>query len=97
MKLEDIAMKFIKVAAFAAMAAVSASSFAAKPTSIVFDSNNETADGTPYATYMVKCSNGKKKELTAWDNRKKWCVGDATSEECEKKQIKAAKAACKAD
>lgn len=89
-------MKFIKVAAFVAVAAFSASSFAAKPTSIVFDSNQETDDGTPYATYMVKCSNGKKKELTAWDGRKKWCVGDATSETCEKKQIKAAKAACKA-
>ena len=89
-------MKLIKVAAFAALAAVSASSFAAKPTSIVFKSNNENAEGSPYATYMVKCSNGKKQELTAWDGRKKWCVGDASSEQCEKKQIKAAKAACKA-
>ncbi len=89
-------MKLIKTAAFAALATVSATSFAAKPTSIVFDSNHETADSTPYATYMVKCSNGKKKELTAWDNRKKWCVGDSESQECEKKQIKAAKAACKA-
>lgn len=88
-------MNFIKVAAFAALAIFSASSFAAKPTSIVFDSNNETAEGTAYSTYRVKCSNGKQKELTAWDNRKKWCVGDATSEECEKKQIKAAKNACK--
>ena len=89
-------MNFIKIAAFAALATVSATSFAAKPTSIVFDANGETAEGTAYATYMVKCSNGKKKELTAWDNRKKWCVGDAASETCEKKQIKAAKAACKA-
>ena len=89
-------MNFIKVAAFAAAAAFSASSFAAKPTSIVFDANHETTDSTPYATYFVKCSNGKKKELTAWDGRKKWCVGDASSESCEKKQINAAKAACKA-
>ena len=89
-------MTFIKTAAFVAMATISASSFAAKPTSIVFDSNHETADGTAYSTYYVKCSNGNKQELTAWNNRKKWCVGDATSEVCEKKQIKAAKAACKA-
>ena len=89
-------MKFIKFAAFAAVAAFSASSFAAKPTSIVFDANHESADGTPYATYFVKCSNGKKKELTAWDGRKKWCTGDAASETCEKKQINAAKKACKA-
>ncbi|MEP5568828.1 MAG: hypothetical protein ABJN62_13390 [Halioglobus sp.] len=89
-------MNFIKIAAFAALATASASSLAAKPTSIVFDANAETTDGTPYSTYMVKCSNGKKAELTAWDSRKKWCIGDAASEECEKKQIKAAKAACKA-
>lgn len=88
-------MNVIKVAAFAALATASATSFAAKPTSIVFDAKGETSDGTPYSTYMVKCSNGKKEELTAWDNRKKWCVGDAASESCQKKQIKAAKAACK--
>ncbi len=90
-------MKLIKIAAFAALAAVSASSFAAKPRSIVFDANHETADGTAYATYTVKCSDGADKALTAWDNRKKWCVGDETSEICEKKQIKAAKKACKMD
>ncbi len=90
-------MRFIKITAFAVLATVSAGSLAAKPTSIVFDSNQESADGAPYSTYYVKCSNGKKKELTAWNNRKKWCVGDASSEQCEKKQIKAAKAACKAN
>ena len=89
-------MNLIKIAAFAVLAIASASSMAAKPTSIVFDANHQTEDGTPYSTYQVKCSNGKKKELTAWDNRRKWCVGDASSEQCEKKQIKAASAACKA-
>jgi hypothetical protein len=89
-------MSFIKIAAFTALATISATSFAAKPTSIVFDSNGETAEGTDFAAYMVKCSNGKKVPLTAWDSRKKWCVGDAGSEQCEKKQITAAKAACKA-
>jgi hypothetical protein len=88
-------MKLFKLAAACALLAFSAGSFAAKPTSIVFVGNGETADGTPYATYNVKCSNGKKVEVTAWDNRRKWCVGDATSETCETKQIKAAKAACK--
>lgn len=89
-------MKFMHAAALAALATFSAGSFAAKPTSIVFDANAETTDGTPYATYTVKCSNGKQMVLTAWDGRKKWCVGDASSDTCEKKQIKAAKAACKA-
>jgi len=89
-------MRLIRSAAIAAMVAFSTASFAAKPTSIVFNANAETADGTAYATYTVKCSNGTKVELTAWDNRRKWCVGDAGSEQCEKKQIKAAKTACKA-
>lgn len=89
-------MNLAKIAATTALIIFSAGSLAAKPTSIVFDANAATSDGTAYATYTVKCSNGKKAELTAWDNRGKWCVGDATSEVCEKKQINAAKDACKA-
>ena len=88
-------MNILKVATAAALVVLSANSFAAKPTSIIFNANAETSDGTAYATYTVKCSNGIKVELTAWDNRGRWCVGDASSETCEKKQIKAAKAACK--
>lgn len=89
-------MNIAKIATTTALIAFSASSFAAKPTSIVFSENAQNDEGTPYANYMVKCSNGKKAELTAWDNRRKWCVGDMNSEVCQKKQIKAAKAACKA-
>ena len=89
-------MNLIKIAAFAVLATASATSMAAKPTSIVFAANHQTDDGTPYSAYQVKCSNGKKMALTAWDNRRKWCVGGAGSEECGKKQIKAASAACKA-
>jgi hypothetical protein len=89
-------MNAVKLAGAVALVAFSASSFAAKPTSIVFNENAETDQGTPYSAYLVKCSNGKQAELTAWDNRRKWCVGDMNSQDCEKKQIKAAKAACKA-
>lgn len=89
-------MNLPKIAATAALIIFSAGALAAKPTSIVFDANATTEDGTAYAKYTVKCSNGKKAALTAWDNRAKWCVGDATSENCEKKQINAAKDACKA-
>ncbi len=88
-------MNISKIAAATALVVFSAGSLAAKPTSIVFNENATTSDGTAYSTYTVKCSNGKKAELTAWDNRGKWCVGDASSDDCEKKQIKAAKGACK--
>ncbi len=89
-------MNVLKIAAATALVIFSASSLAARPTSIVFDSNAANDDGQSYAKYVVKCSNGKKAELTAWDNRKKWCVGDSSSDVCEKKQINAAKGACKA-
>lgn len=88
-------MNVLKAAAATALVAFSAGAFAAKPTSIVFNANGEASDGTPYSTYTVKCSNGQKAELTAWDNRRKWCVGGADNQDCQKKQIKAAKAACK--
>lgn len=79
----------------AAGLALSANAFAAKPTSITFDSDSKTADGKEYALYVVKCSNGEQQPLTAWDKRKKWCVGKDSQENCHKKQIRAAKQACK--
>ena len=89
-------MKLIKLAAAGALVAASAAAYAAKPTSIVFQANGENAEGTPYSTYTVKCSNGQKEELTAWDNRRNWCVGNSESDICYGRgQIKAAKAACK--
>jgi hypothetical protein len=88
-------MKMFKFAAAAGLIVASAGSFAAKPTSIAFETNGKTADGQNFSKYSVKCSNGKKVKLTAWDNRHKWCVGEESNENCEKKQINAAKAACK--
>jgi hypothetical protein len=89
-------MNPVKFILAAALIAGASTSFAAKPTSIVFESNGETSDQTPFAQYSVKCSNGKTVPLTAWDGRRQWCVGEQSKENCEKKQIRAAKTACKA-
>lgn len=89
-------MKVLTVAVFSALAVVSSASFAAKPRTISFDADHQAANGTAYATYTVKCSDGKEKELTSWSDQRKWCVGDDSSEQCEKKQIRAALKACKA-
>lgn len=89
-------MKNLKIASAAVLLCLSATSLAAKPTSIVFNENAQDQDGQSYSSFTVKCSNGRTAQLTAWDNRRKWCVGNADSEACEKRQIKAAKAACKA-
>ncbi len=89
-------MNIAKIAAASALLALSAGAFAAKPTSIVFQGNHETTAGTAYSEYLVKCSNGKTAKMTAWENRRQWCAGEEQNDQCERKQIKAAKAACDA-
>ena len=89
-------MKSVFKAAIATSCLVlSVGAFAAKPTAITFESDSTTPDGKPYANYIVKCSDSRQQPLTAWDNRKNWCVGKDSQEDCHKKQIRAAKQACK--
>ena len=83
--------------AAAALLLISASSQAARPTSIVFESLAKTGEGTPYALFSVNCNDGRSVRLTAWDSRRKWCVGDNESSDCARKQISAARTACMAD
>lgn len=86
---------FTKVAVVSAFALASASAFAAKPTSIKYIEDVVVEGDQVYAHYITKCSNGETKDLSAWDNRKQWCLGKGTRDNCSKKQIKAAKKACK--
>ncbi len=66
--------------------------YAAQPTDINYCARGATALGVKYSTYTVRCSDGKNREITSWDGRKKWCVG--TSRTCTNDQLKAAKMAC---
>lgn len=74
---------------------LSAGAFAAKPTSIKYLEDVVVANDLIYSHYVVKCSNGVDADISAWDNRKKWCIGKGGQDECSKKQIKTAKAVCK--
>ena len=76
------------------MALISQSVFAAKPVSITYVKSVEQ-DGASFDLYSVRCSNGEKKSITAWDKRKKWCAGDGAIIDCSKKQIKTAKKICR--
>jgi hypothetical protein len=87
--------KFSRIAVMAALLMASLDAMASKPVSITFESEGSNTDGKPYALYSVKCSDGDTQPLTAWDNRKKWCVGKVSEEACSTKQIRAAKDACK--
>lgn len=87
-------MKLAPWSAAIALLLASATSLAARPTSIVFESNAETADGRLYGQYTVNCNDGRSVELTAWDGNRKWCVATNSGEDCQKKQISAARHAC---
>jgi hypothetical protein len=71
---------------------LSGQAWAATPTDINYCARGATALGAKYSTYTVRCSDGKKREITSWNQRKKWCVG--TSRRCTNDQLSAAKKAC---
>lgn len=75
---------------------LSHAAMAAKPTSITFKESKTNNEEVKYQRYVVKCSGGKSYDVSAWNNRKLWCVGDMVSDQgCDKKQLKIAKRVCK--
>lgn len=83
-----------KVLVGAALVLGSAGAFAAKPTSVKYVEDVVVGDAL-YSHYVVNCSNGVNVDVSAWDNRKSWCMGKGGKDDCAKKQIKIAKKACK--
>lgn len=67
---------------------------AAKPVKIT-PAGEGSLNGEEYRKYTVLCNNGDDHPITAWGSGKRWCVGEASQENCAKKQIKTAKEACK--
>lgn len=65
--------------------------YAAQPTNI-----NYSGKGSDYRLYTVRCSDGKKRMITSWRDKKdnKWCVGKGKKNRCSSSQLKAAKKAC---
>ncbi len=63
------------------------------PTNISYCKQGRTFLGSRYKSYTVRCSDGTRRSITAWDNRKTWCVGMRS--QCTNDQLKAAKMACK--
>ena len=73
---------------------VNAGALASKPLTVehiqdIVDNNHS------YSHYVVKCSNGNTADISAWDNRNKWCIGKGRKDDCSKQQIKAARKVCR--
>lgn len=84
-----------KVCLFLISSVIAFSAQAAKPTSIKYIEDIVVDNDMIYSHYSVRCSNGKAADISAWDNRKKWCLGKGGQDVCNKKQIKTAKKVCK--
>ncbi len=68
--------------------------YAATPTRISFEGDANTDDGKKYSRYTVRCSNGQVRALTAWDNRRIWCVSRDARSGCHQRQLAAARQSC---
>lgn len=88
-------MTFKKTLTATALLMATSAVFAAKPTSIKYIEEIVVEGDNVYAHYVVTCSDGAEKDISAWDNRKNWCVGKGGKDDCSKKQIKTAKEVCK--
>ncbi len=72
-----------------------APAWAAQPTNINYSGKGSTFTGSDYRVYTVRCSDGKKREITSWVDNRKWCIGKGSSSNCHGSQLKAATTACK--
>lgn len=66
---------------------------AATPTNISYYRQDETFFGTEYKVYKVRCSNGARRDMTSWNDSKKWCVG--MSRQCTNNQLQTARNVCR--
>lgn len=89
-----ITLLFISVWQNPAMARTANSGKECSPTNIQYCKKGKTFTGKQYRTYTVRCSDGTKRVISAWNNRKQWCVGEG-KKNCTTTQLKAAKKACR--
>ncbi|MCP4700846.1 MAG: hypothetical protein GY862_28930 [Gammaproteobacteria bacterium] len=68
--------------------------FAARVKDIQRGAKKKTMFGEKYQIYRVRCSDGSKRTISAWNKRKKWCLGKS-KKKCSNDQLKTAKSACK--
>jgi len=69
------------------------SAMANQPVNITYKPRGDNEPEVAYSTYVVRCTDETNRTITAWNGRKKWCVGISTKN-CTNDQLKTAKQAC---
>lgn len=87
-------MNLFKLLLLAFTAFFIASANAGAPLSIKYVEEIITSGDNIYAHYIVTCSDGKRVDISGWNDGKKWCVGKGRQDRCAKKRIQIAKRAC---
>ena len=85
----------LKVLVVTLLLAMAGNTYSAQPRSVKLIEDMITEDDSIYSHYIVKCSDGREIDVSAWDNKLLWCMGKGGKEDCEQKQIKIAKKACR--
>lgn len=71
---------------------ISSLAAANQPINITYKSRGANDDGD-FSKYSVSCTDGSSRIISAWDNRKQWCIG-TSKKQCTNDQLKTAKRAC---
>jgi len=88
-------MKIINLTLIVLLCALySSPSFAATPKDIRFLTKSKSIFSGTYYVYRVRCSDGRKGKISAWEKKRKWCKG-RQKKRCFRKQMHAAKAVCR--
>jgi hypothetical protein len=63
-----------------------------QPINITYKSRGSNDDGD-FSKYSVSCTDGSSRTISAWNERKQWCIGTSKTQ-CTNDQLKTAKKAC---
>lgn len=86
-------LKHLTMLAAGGLLLIAGSATANQPINITYKPRGGDEQNTQYSIYAVRCTDGTNRTITAWDGRKKWCVG-VSEKNCSNDQLKTAKQAC---
>lgn len=72
---------------------ISLNAFANQPRDIRHEAKRTTFFGEEYRIYSVRCFDGSRGKISAWEGGRKWCIGTRKGD-CAISQMEAARRIC---
>jgi hypothetical protein len=86
---------FVAILIVPTLLLINNSAFADEPISVKYIGDVVVNNNAIYSHYKVICPNQRNVDISAWNNRKKWCLGKGKQNVCTKRQIALIKRACR--